>query len=208
VWKRGRSCGVQAMKITTRELTADMWPQVEALFGKTGACGGCWCQAWRIEKGEKWNDVQGEPAKKRLRNGIKEGTTLAILAFEGESPIGWCTFGPRNSFSRLNRAPSLKCSDPSRVWSLPCFFVIRGCRGMGVAKAMLKHALDVMEEKGVEIAEGYPSKPNKDGQYIAAFSWTGTISLFEKAGFRIAGNRDAGKVRMRKQLIPKKAGGN
>jgi GNAT superfamily N-acetyltransferase len=201
---RGRQAG-DKMKIATMELTADMWPQVEALFGKTGACGGCWCQAWRIEKGEKWSDVQGEPAKKRLKKGIKDGTVMAILAFDGGSPVGWCTFGPRDSFSRLNRAPSLKCGDSSRVWSLPCFFVIRGYRGMGVAKAMLGHALKVMEKNGVETAEGYPSKPNKDGEYIAAFSWTGTISLFEKAGFKVAGNPDGGKVRMRKKLCDQKA---
>ena len=71
---------------------------------------------------------------------------------------------------------------------------------MGVSKAMLKHALEAMKAKGVEIAEGYPSKPDKDGQYIAAFSWTGTLSLFEKAGFVTAGNAEGSKRRVRKQL--------
>ena len=194
------------MRISTVELAPRFWPQVEALFGKTGACGGCWCQAWRIEKGEKWNDVKGAIAKERLHNGILGGTTLGIIAFDGETPIGWCTFGPRDSFPRLNRARSLQCADSSRVWSLPCFFVIRGYRGKGVAKAMLKHAFEAMREKGVEIAEGYPSKPNKDGQYIAAFSWTGTISLFEKAGFATAGNAEGSKRRVRKQLNSRAAG--
>ncbi len=135
-----------------------------------------------------------------MRGGILNGTTMGIIAFDGEVPIGWCTFGPRDSFPRLNRARTLQCGDSSSVWSLPCFFVIRGYRGMGVAKATLKHALEAMKEKGAKIAEGYPSKPNKDGRYIAAFSWTGTISLFEKAGFTIVGNADGSKRRVRKQL--------
>jgi len=194
------------MRLTTKELSPDLWPQVEALFGKAGACGGCWCQAWRIEKGEKWNDIKGAVAKKRLRKGILDGTTLGIVAFDGTTPVGWCTFGPRDSFSRLNRARSLQCADSARVWSLPCFFVIRGYRGKGVAKAMLRHALEAMRAKGARIAEGYPSKPNKDGQYIAAFSWTGTLSLFEKAGFTTAGNPEGGKRRVRKQL-PGRASG-
>lgn len=188
------------MKITTKELVPEMWREVEALFGKRGACGGCWCQAWRIEKGEKWQDVQGEPAKKRLRKDIKDGTTMAILAFDGESPVGWCTFGPRVSFARLDRAPSLKCDDPEDVWSIPCFFVISGYRKKGVATAMLSHALFAIKEKGGRIAEGYPSKPNRRGEYIPAFSWTGTLSLFEKAGFKVAGNKEGGKVRMRKRI--------
>ncbi len=186
------------MNLTTKELAPNHWPDVEALFGKNGASGGCWCQAWRVEKGEKWKAVQGAVAKERLRKGILNGTTMGVLAFDGEMPIGWCTFGPRDSFPRLNRAPSLKCDDSSHVWSIPCFFVLRDYRGQGVAKAMLKHALEAMKAKGVEIVEGYPSKPNKDGKYINAFAYTGTISLFEKLGFVTAGNPDTSKIRVRK----------
>lgn len=188
------------MGFSTAVLTPGLWPRVEALFGEKGACGGCWCQAWRIERGERWNEVKGAVAKERLREGVLDGTTQAVLAFDGDKPVGWCTFGPRDSFPRLNRARSLRCDDSSRVWSLPCFFVARGYRGRGVAKAMLAKALEAMRERGAEIAEGYPSKPDKDGQYIAAFSWTGTLSLFEKAGFTTAGNAEGSKRRVRKAL--------
>jgi len=188
------------MKLTIRELTPSLWPSVEELFGKSGACGGCWCQAWRIEKGEKWEGIKGDAARKRLKKQIEKGTTMAVLAFDGKNPVGWCTFGPRLSFPRLNRAPSLKCDDAEKVWSLPCFFVHRNYRGKGVATAMLKHSLEIMKKRGAPVAEGYPAKPYKDGTYIPAFSWTGTISLFKKAGFKVAGNPDGGKVRVRKQL--------
>ena len=188
------------MTITTRELEPGLWPTVETLFGATGACGGCWCQAWRVEKGERWKEIEGPLAKERLRQGILAGTTLAVLAFDGDTPVGWCTFGPRDSFPRLSRARTLQCDDSSRVWSIPCFFVRRGYRGKGVARAMLEHVLAAMKARGATIAEGYPARPNKDGTYIAAFSWTGTQSLFAKAGFTIAGNPDGGKTRVRKQL--------
>ena len=36
------------MKLTVRSLTPDLWPALEDLFGKNGACGGCWCMYWRI----------------------------------------------------------------------------------------------------------------------------------------------------------------
>jgi GNAT superfamily N-acetyltransferase len=188
------------MSLTTREVGPESWPQVEALFGNNGACGGCWCQAWRIEKGERWLEVKGATAKKRLRRGILAGATHAILAFDGRIPVGWCVFGPRDSFPRLNRARSLTCDDSSRVWSLPCFFVARDHRGKGVATSMLTHALRAMKKRGAGIAEAYPSKPGRDGRYIAAFSWTGTMSLFEKAGFVVVGNPEGGKRRVRKEL--------
>jgi GNAT superfamily N-acetyltransferase len=190
------------MRIRTEDLNPLLWPQVEALFGKNGACGGCWCQAWRIEKGERWGDVKGPVAKERLRLGIGSGATFGVLAFDDATPIGWCTYGSRDSFPRLNRARSLRCDDSADVWSVPCFFVLRDYRRQGVAKALLDHALRAMAERGVEIVEGYPAAPSKDGLYIAAFSWTGTMGLFEKAGFELAGNADGSKRRMRKALRP------
>jgi GNAT superfamily N-acetyltransferase len=190
------------MKIRAEDLRPELWPQVEALFGRNGACGGCWCQAWRIEKDEHWGDVKGAPAKERLRRGIESGTAFGILAFDGETPIGWCTYGPRTSFPRLGRARSLRCEDAADVWSIPCFFVLRTYRRQGVAGVLLDRALRAMRERGATIAEGYPSAPNKDGSTIAAFSWTGTTSLFEKAGFAMAGNAEGSKRRMRKTLCP------
>lgn len=188
------------MRLSTRELTPRLWPQVELLFGKNGACAGCWCQAWRIEKGERMKDVFGPTAKRRFRHVILNGSTHGILAFDGNIPVGWLNFGPRDSFPRLNRARTLQCDDSAQVWSIPCFFVRREYRGKGVAKIMLKHALKALRQRGVKIAEGYPSKPNRDGTYIPAFAWTGTISLFEKAGFATAGNPQSSKRRVRKQL--------
>lgn len=188
------------MKIITKEVTPALWPWIEELFGSNGACGGCWCQAWRIEKGENWKDIQGDTAKRRFKKGITKETTFGIIAFDGDKPVGWCNFGPRNSYPRINRARTLKCDDAELVWSIPCFFVKNKYRGKGVATAMLNHALKALKKKKVKIAEGYPTKPDKNGIYITGFAWTGTISMFEKAGFFIAGNPDGGKRRMRKQL--------
>ena len=192
------------MGFTTKEVNPTLWPEIEKLFGSNGACGGCWCQAWRIERSESWSEVKGGVARARLQKDIREGTTHGILAFDADIPVGWCTFGPRDSFPRLNRATTLKCNDSSRVWSIPCFFVSRKYRGKGVATAMLDHAIKVMKRLRVRIAEGYPSKPDKEGRYIAAFAWTGTRSLFRKAGFTVAGNPNGSKQRVRKEFSLKK----
>ncbi|HNS74459.1 MAG TPA: GNAT family N-acetyltransferase [bacterium] len=185
---------------TTGEVTPAHWPKVEELFGERGACGGCWCQAWRLEKGEKWAEVKGAVARERLRRGIETGSIHAILAFEEDVPVGWCTFGPRPSFPLLDRTRAYQCEDAEQVWSIPCFYVLRTHRRRGVAHALLAAALAAMKSRGVRIVEGYPAKPNRDGSYIAAFSWTGTDSLFEKAGFVMAGDPARSKRRVRKEL--------
>jgi len=188
------------MKIETKELVPELWPQLVELFGEKGACGGCWCQAWKIEKGERWQDVKGNKAKKRLHADVKAGTQLGILAFVNGRPVGWCSFGPRLSYRRLDRCRTLKCDDADQVWSIPCFFVARGFREQGVATALLRHALSAMKRHNAKVAEAYPSKPDKNGRYIPTFAWTGTQSLFAAAGFRVAGNSEGAKQRVRKDL--------
>ncbi|HOT96956.1 MAG TPA: GNAT family N-acetyltransferase [bacterium] len=186
--------------ITTEEVTAAHWPQIEALFGERGACGGCWCQAWRLERGENWEEIKGGAAKERLRRGIAAGTVLGILAFAEGIPAGWCTFGPRRSFPLLDRTRSYQCEDAEAVWSIPCFYVPRPYRNRGIAHALLAAALEAMKKRGARIVEGYPAKPNRDGTYISAFAWTGTDSLFEKAGFILASDPARSKRRVRKTL--------
>jgi GNAT superfamily N-acetyltransferase len=196
------------MTIETKELTPDLWPEVERLFGAKGACGGCWCQYWRLAKGEKWDIIKGDVAKERLRQGVATGRTMGVLAFVEGKPVGWCTFGPRPSLARLDRAPSLACDDASVAWSIPCFFVAKDFRRKGVAGALLEAALRAIEAKGGRIAEGYPSRPDAEGKYVPSFSYTGTISLFARAGFVPADDRDRGKQRVRKATGKNRGGSN
>lgn len=83
------------MKVVTKELTPSLWEDLETLFGGNGACGGCWCMSWRIEKGEHWNEIKGETAKKRQEALVKSGRAHGILAYVDEKIVGWCSFGKR-----------------------------------------------------------------------------------------------------------------
>jgi len=188
------------MKTETRELKPELWPDLEKLFGKNGACGGCWCQWWRIEKGEKWDEVKGPRAKRRLKKQVTSGKAHGVLAYSGDEPVGWCSFDRRTDYPRLDRSPSFRCNDADQVWSIPCFFVKAGFRGKGVATVMLAAALKMLKKKKAKIAEGYPVKPAKNKKPIPnAFAWTGTRQLFKRAGFKIAGNRQGGKQRVRRK---------
>lgn len=188
-------------KLTTRDLTPALWPALEQLFGKNGACGGCWCMSWRVEKGERWEDLKGAEAKRRFEALVRSGAATGVLAFEGDTPVGWAAYGPRTSFAKLDRSRTLACDDADQVWSLPCFFIKAGHRGQGVASALLAHAVDALRAKGATIAEGYPVRPKRPGEKIpAAFAWTGTRAMFEAQGFQVVGNPGGGKERVRLPL--------
>ena len=189
------------MKIETKELRPELWPQIEKLFGANGACGGCWCMSWRQEKGEDWDKIKGAIAKSRFKKLVTTGKAHGVLAFVDGKPVGWCSFDRRRDYSKLDRAPSLKCSDADVVWSAPCFFVHKDFRGQGVGTALLKHALRAMRKLGAKTAEGYPVKPYGYGKKIPhAFAWTGTQQMFKENGFKVVGKRDGGKLRVRKDL--------
>jgi GNAT superfamily N-acetyltransferase len=192
------------MKIQTKELSPALWGDFEKLFGANGACGGCWCMSWRVEKGEDWKQIKGALAKRRMKKLVTSGKAHGVIAYCDGEPVGWCSFDRRRDYAKLDRAPSLACDDADRVWSLPCFFVRRGFRGKGVGTALLACALKALKKHGAKIAEGYPAKPYTYGKAIpAAFAWTGTVPMFEHAGFTRADAREGAKIRVRKILKPR-----
>lgn len=185
-------------KLKTRELTPALWPDLEVLFGANGACGGCWCMHWRQERGEDWARLKGAATKRRLGALVQAGRAHGVLAYLDGKPVGWAAFDRRRDLAKLDRAPSLACDDADEVWSLPCFFVKAGHRRQGVASALLGAALKAIRRRRGAVIEGYPVRSAKFGKAIpAAFAWTGTIAMFEQAGFEPVGPRDGGKQRMR-----------
>ncbi len=155
---------------------------------------------WRLEKGERWEDLKGPPAKRRMKALIASGKARGAIAFAEKEPVGWIAYGPRRDFPRLDRARTLACQDPGDVWALPCFFIKAGWRDRGVATALLRHALRSVRGRGAKIAEGYPVNLKPGQRLPNAFAWTGTRSLFAEAGFKLASPATTSKVRMRSSL--------
>ena len=166
-------------------LTARDWPVVERLFGARGACAGCWCMWWHVPHGGKlWREMQGSKNKAAFKRRVLGGEVHGVVAFAGRTPVGWCAFGPRESFARLGNARSLQREAPPATWSVVCFFIAAGWRGKGVATTLLAEATDRAFASGAAAVEGFPAKPAADGKPMpAAFAWTGVPALFRAAGY-------------------------
>jgi GNAT superfamily N-acetyltransferase len=141
--------------------------------------------AWRLpRRANNWQEAKGEKNKAALHGLLAEGKLYAMLALAGETPVGWCSFGPRGSFPHLVQTRALKTGWTESTWSITCFYIYRHWRNRGVAGRLLAAATDEAFALGANEVEGYPVVPSKLPSPIpAAFAWTGVPSLFENAGY-------------------------
>src|SRR5262249_23503319 len=140
-----------AMKLTVRPLTPELWPALEDLFGKGGACSGCWCMYWRI--GNDYRKRARGNNKAAFREIVKRGPPPGLLAFDGDVAVGWCQLTPRSALPWLDRVWRLKRVDDVPVWSLSCFYVRKGYRKRGVTSALIRAALNVARRAKAPMVE-------------------------------------------------------
>lgn len=162
-------------------LTPERWPGLEALFGKRGACAGCWCMFWR-QTSRQFEEMAGENNRRMLKAIVDDGEKPGILAYSEEQPVGWCAVAPWERYVRLEHSRVLKKVDDEPVWTIPCFFVARAFRHKGVTRALLREAVEFARQNGAKIVEGYPIVPKKD-KVPDVFAYTGFFTAFQAAGF-------------------------
>lgn len=180
--------------------TPDRWPDVETVMGPRGGAEGCWCMVWR-HSARDYAAGRGADNRDAMRRLIEAGEVPGLLAYDGETPVGWCSVAPRGDFPRLANSRVLAPVDDRPVWSVSCFVIARNHRGRGLTRLLLEAAVSFVRERGGVVLEGYPIAPTKD-RYPAAYAWTGFQSAFTEAGFREVARRSPTRPIMRLDLIP------
>ena len=153
---------------------------------------------WNRQTNAEFQDNNYEPNRLALRAKLADGHEFGILAFEGDTAVGWAALAPRAEYSRLGRSPVTKPVDDIEVWSVTCFVVRRGHRGKGVATALLAGAERRARELGASVLEGYPVAPA--GTMTDAEAWHGLESMFRSAGFHEVARRKPSRPIYRKRL--------
>ena len=172
----------RVLRVAVHPLTADRWKDFETLFGARGAYGGCWCMFFRLPRKE-WSAGCGDGNKAAFRRIVRRGDEPGLLAYDGDTPVGWCALAPREEYGALARSRLLKPVDTQPVWSITCFFVARTHRRRGVTVALLKAAVPWVAGRGGTWLEGYPAEPSS-GAWPDAYAYHGTVAAFTRAGFR------------------------
>ena len=160
-----------------------------SLFERTGSP--CYCRYWHFE-GDKnaWLDRcanRPEDSQEELRRALEAGSLSGVVAFAGETLVGWMKLAPAASVPKLfeqRMYKGLPCfsGDRQRAYVIGCFLVDEGWRSRGVADALLRGGLELARSAGARSVEAFPRRVEG---VPAEQLWTGPISIFERAGFRV-----------------------
>ena len=168
------------------------WPALEALFREGGDPRWCWCQFWRL-RSKDFGAARVPELRERLRSLADGPQPPGLVAIEGDGAdaraVGWVSLGPRADFERIVRSKVSPAVDDRPVWSIVCFAVSASARGRGVAKALLDGAIDYARERGADALEAYPVVVDAGEGIHPESAFTGTLPMFERAGFAVVADR-------------------
>lgn len=184
-------------------LTPDMWPHFEDLFGKQGACYGCWCTYFRLPPAARRENTR-ERNKDHIKARIEAGPPPGLLAFEDGQAIGWIQVGPRTDvpeFNNSGRASAPFSPEEAKdvaVWAISCFFIRNKARGQGLTHKLVDAGIAFARRSGAKVLEACPMDQSKDSRSVGLY--VGSSRVFEKAGFIRAAERKPGRPLMRLEL--------
>jgi GNAT superfamily N-acetyltransferase len=162
-------------------LTLQRWADFEALMGKKGAYGGCWCMFWHLTRAE-FSKASGEQNKQAMLTRLKLGQVPGILIYDNQTAVAWCAVAPRSAFAALERSRIFKRVDQAAVWSIVCFFIKEDMRNKGLMLKAIRAAVAYARQNGARILEAYPVEYDQHCSPLDLYM--GVAQIFRKAGFQ------------------------
>jgi GNAT superfamily N-acetyltransferase len=198
--------GRPGANVRIEPLTATTWPALEAFFLKGGDPRWCWCQFWRL-RSKDFAASRVPELRDRLRTAADGPAAPGLVALRNSAAVGWVSLGPRETFERIERSRVIPRVDDTPVWSIVCFAVGAPARGEGVGAALLDAAVSYAAAHEARILEAYPVDLPADGRLPSESAFTGTLAMFERAGFRAVSRTasSAGgysRVVVRRSILP------
>lgn len=176
--------------LEVRPLTTERLPDLAELFAEGGDPRWCWCASFHLRNADLRKDPETNRAvfEEKMTAALSEGRAPGLVAYLEGTPVGWVSFGPRESYLRLQHSRVLAPVDDKPTWSVVCFVVSRRARGSAVASALLESAVEYAGERGATLIEGYPSDIGDD-RIPSPNLYMGKSSMFERTGFEVVERR-------------------
>jgi len=182
-------------------LTPDRWDDMAALFGEGGDPKQCFCMFWRL-RSNAWRMGDTVDSRERMHALVDEERDPApgLLAYRDGRAVGWVSVAPREDYDRLVHSRVRPRLDDVPVWSVVCFVVSKTARRQGLTSSLLDAATDYARAHGAPALEAYPVDPG-DGHVPAAVGYTGLLSTFLAAGFRVVHEIDSPGATVKRVIV-------
>ena len=126
---------------------------------------------------------------------VKNGRAHGVIVYANGEPVGWCQYGPREELPRVDHSRNYRNLAPKdktgRLWRITCFVVDKNYRKSSVASTALEVALESIRNNGGGLVKAIPVSKTDQGP---GYMHTGTVSMFEKAGFKIVAPFASGRT--------------
>ena len=178
--------------ILIRPITKARLADVEALMRTNGITAGCWDMfPRRVSAGWKARHARWKARGVNMSEGnrrdfaaiVRKGEPAGMLAYRDGEAVGFVSLGPRSAYPRVDAARHSPPIDDLPVWAIPCFYVHRKHRGIGVTTALLRAAVEYARTQGAPAVEGYP-RADDAPRVSAESAYFGTEAQFRRAGYR------------------------
>ena len=191
-------------RVEIAPLTPERWDDVATLFGEGGDPRTCWCMFWRV-RSKDWSFTNAGDSRDGFRRLVDQDRDPApgLLAYADGRAVGWVSVGPREAYERIANSRVRPKMDDVPVWSIVCFVVSRAVRGQGLTTRLLHAAMDYARAHGAPGLEAYPVAA--EGKVPAAVGYTGLLSTFEAAGFRVVHEIDSPQATVRRVIVRRDA---
>jgi len=148
---------------------------------------GCYCRYYYLDgSAEEWQSRTAEQNREEAIREIENGNMNGYLVYEGERCIGWCCASSLDSLKRLKQELGA-CLKEENAGGVACFVIHQEYRGQGVARLLLKTAVEGFRARGCSAVYAapftLPSEPIKQ--------YRGTRSMYEELGFEEIEHRDS-----------------
>jgi hypothetical protein len=178
---------VSARRLTFHPVTRESVAAFEAFFNSRGAPHYCWCMVWRRSTEESHHHTPAD-RKRQMMARVQAGTPIGLIAYDDETPVGWVSVAPRETYRNLGGPPA---APGEVVWSIACFYVPRKRRGEGLVHRLIAGAVEHARSQGATIVEAYPVDVD-----APSYGFMGRVPVFLKAGFV-----DCGKAGTRRHVV-------
>lgn len=182
-------------------LTPERWVDFSTLFDEGGDPKSCSCMYWRL-RGKEWSFSNATETREGMQRLLEERRDPApgLLAYEDGRVVGWVSVGPRDDYARLVNSRVRPKLDDVPVWSVVCFVVSRRARGRGLTGRLLEAAVAYAGAHGAAAVEAYPVDAG-DAHIPAAVGYTGLLSTFVAAGFRVVHRIDSPQATVARVIV-------